>query len=432
MIEIFVEQISDRMIYTFDFILKDNGIDYVLTNDYRTFQDSNRKRFNYSERHFDEVAQLTPADLLFEEQIKKQAISKSTFGKEECLAFNKVTDPFASVFYLLSRMEEYGEILTDSHERFPANKSIQFQFGWLKQLMCERWTVEIFEFLNEQGVTVIKYKPRPSKIIPTFDIDNTYAYKLKDGSRKLLSKVLDFSKGNKARIEERKQVLAGELKDPYDTFDQILAIEKRGFDVKLFWLLGNYGNFDRNIRFSNEEHQKLIKKMSKTCKIGIHPSYKSNSSNESLSKEITRLSEVLVHQVQCSRQHFLKVRMPETYIQLLKNDVTDDYTMGYPSEIGFRTGTSRPYFWYDLQKNYKTDLILHPFAYMDGTLLEYKNWSISEAKEKIDELYQEFKQFGGEFIFLWHNETIGDYGKWRGWSEVLEFTLQLDVENGNQ
>ncbi len=432
MIEIFVEQIASRAIYTFDFVLKDNGIDYVFTNDYRTFEKSENKKLNYSERHFDEVLQLIPAALLFEEKLDKQSITKSTFGKEECLAFNQITDPFASIFYVLSRMEEYGDIATDEHDRFPAEKSIQFQFGWLQKMMCERWSHEIIAFLKEHQLTEKTYLSREKKIIPTFDIDNTFAFKLKEGGRKWLSTLKDFSKRDNARLEARKKVLAGELKDPFDTFDLISAIADKGFDVQLFWLLGDYANFDRNIRFSHPEHQALIRNMGKKCTIGIHPSYKSNTSHESLQKEIGRLAQTLGKGITESRQHFLKLRFPQTYNQLITHQITDDFTMGFASEIGFRAGTSRPFFWFDLQKNVSTNLRIHPFAYMDGTLLEYKHWSIDQAKKEIESLYSEFKQFGGEFIFLWHNETIGDYGKWKGWSEVLYHTLNLNETKHNE
>jgi hypothetical protein len=63
---------------------------------------------------------------------------------------------------------------------------------------------------------------------------------------------------------------------------------------------------------------------------------------------------------------------------------------------------------------------------MDGTLNEYLKLKPEAAKEKISTLFNEVKNFGGEFSFIWHNETIGDYGIWKGWSAVYEWSVGLD------
>ena len=114
-----------------------------------------------------------------------------------------------------------------------------------------------------------------------------------------------------------------------------------------------------------------------------------------------------------------------TYHRLLESGIKHDFTMGMADRVGFRAGTSRPFKWFDLEKDCVTELVIHPFAYMDGTLNECLDFRPEEAMSKISSLYNEVRQFGGEFTFIWHNETIGDYGKWEGWKKVFEFTLSL-------
>jgi hypothetical protein len=165
--------------------------------------------------------------------------------------------------------------------------------------------------------------------------------------------------------------------------------------------------------------------MSKYCDIGIHPSVKSNSYDFYLHNEIERLEKILGKNISESRQHFLILKFPYTYQTLINQEITDDYTMGYSDLVGFRAGTARPFKWFDLTRNELTNLTIHPFAFMDTSLNQSMKLSPSQAIEKIKALFQEVSNYGGDFSFIWHNETIGDYGIWKGWSEVFEYSISI-------
>jgi hypothetical protein len=425
MIEIFVEQITERLIYTLDFVFKDRGISYKLVNDPNSFMKNEGNKFSYSDRYLEGVLQFSPATVLFDEEIIVYGIHSGRFEKEDCLSFNKVVDPLASIFYVLSRMEEYTSTIEDVHGRFVSTNSVLHRFGWLEKVMCDRWAISFIQFLKDHHLISGEVTAPEVKIIPTFDIDNVFAYQWKDGVRRWLSMSRDFITGNRKRLNEREQVLKGARMDPYDTYEYIRSIAGRGFEVKMFWLLGDYAKYDKNLSFKDVRHQRLIRKMSVKIEIGIHPSYKSNSYEFYLLNEKERLETILNKTVENSRQHFLKLKIPRTYPVLKEMGIKHDYTMGYADKVGFRAGTARPHQWFDLNKNTTTSLTIHPFAYMDGTLNEYMGLTIEESKEKILTLYKEVKKFGGHFVFIWHNETIGNYGKWAGWQDVLEYSLNM-------
>lgn len=425
MLQIFVEQISERLIYTLDFVFKERGLDYTLTNDYHRFLESPNTKLNYSERYFENVLQLKPSSLLFDEERMVYGIHMDVFENEECLTFNEILDPLASIFYILSRMEEYTSTLEDEHGRFQAKNSVLIRFNWLEKVVCDRWAEAFLRFLNRNNVLSYHKQKFEIQIRPTFDIDNAFAYQFKSGLRRWMSTTRDVLKGDKKRLNERLQVLKGTITDPYDTYDYILSIADRGFQVNIFWLLGDYAKYDKNISFKDARHQRLIRKMDRQTTVGIHPSYKSNSYEYYLMTEKERLETILNHSVEHSRQHFLKLKLPITYQTLASMGIEHDYTMGYAESIGFRAGTARSFKWFDLSKNQITDLNIHPFVYMDGTLNEYLKIEPAKAMKKIQQLFDEVQEFGGDFLFIWHNETIGNYGKWNGWKSVLEYTLNL-------
>lgn len=423
---IYVQEISERLIFTLDFVFTEHGFTYRLTNDMNDFLHEKGLKLNYSTFPFEENDFLTlePSSLLFEEYFQPNTqLQESTWQHEICLEINHVTDPLAAIFYVLSRYEEYGEIAGDLHGRFLAKNSIQYKFNWLQIPVVDLWVWTFFQWINP---TYLKDWNKQITCIPSFDIDNTFAYQWKEGWRSWLSESKDFVLKNNERRVERKAVQAGNSPDPYDCFEEITDVAQRFPHTKLFWLLGDFAKYDRNIAWNDPRHQRLIRTMNEQAQVGIHPSYKSNEYPGQLEKEIKRLSTILDLPVKYSRQHFLKLRFPKTYQELMDLGVQHDFTMGYAEEVGFRAGTANNFAFFNVETNcYYRNFRIHPFCYMDGTLLEYKKWTIDQAKTEITSLFEQIKRFGGEFCFIWHNETFAESGKWKGWKEVTNFSLEL-------
>tara|TARA_B100000508_G_scaffold141079_1_gene146041 strand:+ start:9467 stop:10756 length:1290 start_codon:yes stop_codon:yes gene_type:complete len=425
MVTIFSDIISKRLRYVAQLIFEDREIEYEIINDPDVFQARDGLKLAYSDYPFEEgvFPTVNPASLLFEEDIRTHYLSRSEWEEQQVISFNGTADPLASLFYIVTCYDEYISENTDEHDRYPGSSSLVYNYGWVDKLMVERWSEAIIDFIGRFYSTKIDHGKIPFRVIPTFDIDNAYAYRLKKGVRKVLSVSRDIVRFDKARLRERKLVLKTVRKDPYDTYDYIRELVERGFDIKMFWLLGDYGTYDRNIHHEEEDFRALIKEFSSICSVGLHPSYQSNESRSKLKKEKARIEEIVEEEVNLSRQHFLKIKTPHTYEELIACGFVDDYTMGFADVVGFRAGIARPFQWFNLKKDQVTELSIHPFAYMDGTLNEYMKLSIDEAKETVKELKQEVEMYGGNFISVWHNETIGDYGKWKGWREVLETSL---------
>ncbi len=417
MVLIYADHINHKIRYAFDFIFNARGVVHELTCDLNAFQSFDGTKLSYSTE-----GDIQPAGFISTAGVTDFVVERSRWKQHDCLSFDGVTDPVASVFYILTRYEEYNSKARDKYGRFPFQSSV-LGTDWIEKAVCDRWSVAI---LLELALDV----PNAEKttITPTFDIDNAFAYRLKSGVRASLSKTKDWLGANRFRIKERRAVKAGG-KDPYDTYDRIREIQDEFPSTRMFWLIGKWSKKDRNIGVGHPEHQALIQRMDHNQIVGLHPSFASLGKSSIIRSEKKSLEEILARSIEHSRQHFLRFRLPETFRQLHAMGFKNEYSMGFAEHVGFRCGTARSIPWYDLEKDEATDFMIHPFIYMDGTLREYMRLSIKESKSTIERLFQEVQQYGGDFRFIWHNETIGNYGLWKGWQDVLNHTLTLGNAN---
>jgi len=417
---IYVEQISERLNYLEFTFFEQRNLSIRFTNDLRQFEEFSGAKLNYSTKELNSE-QLIPSVLLFEETIKSHEISKKDWKSGSSLSFNGVTDPLATLFFILVRYEEYLPSIKDVHDRYLAKNSVLTKYFNLREQTVERIYTDFL--LAYFPLSHQKYmKSLQSVFVPTFDIDNTFAFKWKEGWRTWASNLKDLVKNDSERKSVRKKVQSGELKDPFDSWNEIKNVLNNHPESKVFWLLGDFKKNDKNISWNDPRHQRLIRDIDKLGRVGLHPSYASNTEIERIELEKNRLEEILDRKVKTTRQHFLKLQFPVTYTNLISNGFTDDYSLGYAEEIGFRAGTAHEHFWFDLQQNIRTELRVHPFSYMDGTLNEYLKWDISKSFSEVKLLMDEVKTYGGSFIPLWHNESFAESGIWKGWKTVFTET----------
>jgi hypothetical protein len=430
---VYVSVITNRLRYTLDLVLRDLvGTDYELTTDADKFGFHTGPKLNYSKTPFGEELFFYATDLLFEKKIRKQDLS--IFDWYDTKAFFATHpkyiipfDPFAASFFMVSRYEEYLPFRPDKFGRFDVAESLAFQKGFLNKPVVNIYAKKIRKILKEQFPEMI-FRQNEFKYISTVDIDNAWAYKEKGLIRTTGALIRSLTAFDFETFLERIKVLAGRKKDPYDTFEMLTALERK-YNLRMiyFFLLGDYAENDKNVSVSSKKFQSLIKSIADYCEVGIHPSFYSNQKPGRLRLEQSRLQQTVKREITKSRQHFLKMTFPETYRQLIDADITEDFTMGFSGEIGFRAGICSSFYFYDLERETETRLRVHPFAVMDATLRYYMNIRPAEAMSYVGPIIKEIKAVNGTFITIWHNESLSNRKPWEGWKDVYEEIIKATL-----
>jgi hypothetical protein len=328
-------------------------------------------------------------------------------------------DVFAACVFLLSRYEEYQAFEPDAHGRFPLKAAWVQQHGVADYPIVQIWAELLRQALLRRWPRLegILQAPRPLTPQYSYDIDLAFAYRHKPLWRQGASLVRHLLRGQWATLREQLAVLSGQKPDPYDTFSLIQDFHaQRGDQPWLFWLLGDYGPYDKNIAWTNPALQAKIRQASTWARQGLHPSYASNAHLGQLAEEKRRLQTILGGDVQATRQHYLKLRFPDTYRNLLAQGFSQDYTLGFAQGTGYRAGTNLPFFWFDWQRQERTTLLLQPFVYMDTTFIHYLSYTPDQALAHICELQQKASPYGGPFYSLWHNNTLENLAWRKIWS----------------
>jgi len=323
-------------------------------------------------------------------------------------------DIFASIYFMLTRWEEYVIPDRDKHGRFEGVNSTAYINNFLEIPVVNYYLDVLWNMLKKCDQSILK-KQRKYKLHLTHDVDNIKKYT--NPYRFIKSFIGQVIKGNLLNaifmLPQYIKVMLGYGIDPYYTFEYIISLSNRYNLRSIFFFLCQLDNeYDSRYNVTSNEVKTLINLIeSNKCDIGIHPSYKSSECDELLKKELTRYRKIFNKSKIISRQHYLKLSIPKTFVNLSQNLVSVDYSLGYADKVGFRCGVCYPYRLFDFIDRKQLDIYEYPLLVMDNTIFDYNSYNFIEAKEKIYKICKQVRAFQGDFVFLWHNTRFFNLGE---------------------
>ena len=131
--------------------------------------------------------------------------------------------------------------------------------------------------------------------------------------------------------------------------------------------------------------------------------------------------------VKYSRQHYIRMVLPQTYRNLLRAGIVKDFSMGYGGANGFRASIASSFYWYDLEEEKQTGLKLYPFCFMDSNAFYEGKLTPQQAFLELMHYYRKIKQLNGLMITVWHNQFFGPDPAFAGWKEAYEVFLRDEI-----
>lgn len=222
------------------------------------------------------------------------------------------------------------------------------------------------------------------------------------------------------------------LKNPFNTFDRILSLEKKYHAKSTFFFLMKGGG--SNYNFSDEPVKTLIKNLdSNGWEIGLHSTYQSIRNLERLYNEKQQLESILDREIIGVRTHGLKLLIPRTF--------ENQQFCGFKYDTSFHP----PYYMKkrSLKPFFATqDLLEIPLTIYDS---EWQYMTMKSIRGSIDYTWSRIKSIldrcrteDAICTVLWHPHAFYDennefskllYPHFEGFSDIYEKILQYGYEN---
>jgi len=427
MLLIYTHKITPRFSFVmkqiFDRIL---GIEVQFTAKVEDFIKHTGAKITYTKLPLQNEFFVRSNDLLFEQGINDLQIKVHDWEGVPCF-FNAGErsvipfDIFSASFYLLSRYEEYLPHVKDVHGRFPPSESIAYKNQFLEIPVVDIWARKLLVKLKARFPDLESRKSGYS-FTSIIDVTTSHCYAHKGVVRSLAGLVLDLTSLRLRRIFERISVWFTPEKDPYNNYSWLIAKHQEYHIISMFFFqFADYSTFDKNVSTTNNRFKFLIKSISDYSIVSLCASYSSFHDTALLKKEKKKLSNVINRPLNYSRLRYNRVDVPVTYRNLVDAEFTDDFTMGYTHEIGFRASTCTPFYFYDINLEVQQPIKIHPFAVHDYAFSKLNN--LHEATVRMDDLYAQVKIVEGDFITIFSNELLGTKGS-ISWKALYEYVIK--------
>lgn len=205
----------------------------------------------------------------------------------------------------------------------------------------------------------------------------------------------------------------------YDHFKQLYKIYRKEQDlgVKSTWFVMAGQDFEdpRQNYIQDPAIRAEIIDLLGEDDVGLHGSPESAFDLDTLKTELGRLKE-LGFNVKGFRTHYLHFDYQKSFGLLEEAGVQYDSTLGYWENIGFRAGTSFPFYPFNIKENRTFRVLEIPLIVMDTTLHSAKamNMSYGSAKRTLKRLIRVAANYQSHLTLLWHNTTFDpiDYPRW--------------------
>jgi len=375
-------------------------------------------KFSYTKQPLGNELFVKCHELLFDRGISDIEIYVDDWGGSPCffpvgekslLPF----DIFAASFYLLSRYEEYLPHVKDEFGRFQVGDSVAGKNNFLEIPVVDIWARKFKEVLQAKYPEISDAGSK-FKAICILDVPEAYVYRCKGVVRNLIEISKNIYQLKFNHLWRRMLVLLRLRNDPYNIYDWILREhEKYPVEIRFFFLLSDISSYDKNLSINEPKFRLLIKDLADKASVGLKISFLAQNDAYKMRKEKERLENIIHRKTDRVRQSFTKLNLPETYRKLIELEIYEDYTMGYATHLGFRAGTSFPFYFYDLGYEIQTPLKVFPSCALDAALRKIEN--ISERNQKLTSLLDIVKANHGTFITVFHNYTFSQMDSWRGW-----------------